>query len=95
MTADANPSPDQATESEVTIQVTLPAALWRRVAEEEHDWHTPIDEMIREGLDTVLRRRAGLRAVAEWEEENGAITDEELAAAGRRLFGEANAGQTA
>jgi hypothetical protein len=42
-----------------------------------------------EAARRVLLVRDGLAAVAEWEAEHGALTDEELAAARRRVAGPA------
>ena len=47
--------------------------------------HISVDELIHEQVQDFLRRRAGLRGVAEWEAENGKITEHERAAARKWL----------
>ncbi len=44
-----------------------------------------VSAWITQAARQALKIRAGLRAVAEWEAEHGAFTDEELEAASRRI----------
>ena len=47
-----------------------------------------LSSWLNEAAEHELKIEAGLRAVAEWEAEHGALTEDELAEAGRFLAGE-------
>ncbi|MCC6438124.1 MAG: hypothetical protein IT196_24090 [Acidimicrobiales bacterium] len=74
------PSPKLA----ITVDPTVHEGIIR-AAEEEG---VSVSAWMTEAARRALVVRDGLRAVQEWEAENGPLTDEEMAAARRRVAGE-------
>ena len=60
---------------------SLPAPLVRGLEEEARAAGIPLSAALTEAAQQWLTVRRGLRSVREWEAENGALTDAELAQA--------------
>ena len=67
--------------SVVKRSFSLPAPLFRGIEDEAREAGIPLSAALTEAAQQWLTVRRGLRAVAEWEAENGALTDAELAEA--------------
>ena len=65
----------------VKKSVSVPAETWAAAEEEATARGTTVSALIAEALDDLVAIQRGLRAVAEWEAENGALTEEQLARA--------------
>jgi hypothetical protein len=63
----------------VKKSVSVPAEIWAAAEEEAAARGTTVSALIAEALDHLVTIQRGLRAVAEYEAENGALTEEELA----------------
>lgn len=63
----------------VKRSVSLPAPLFRSIELEAREAGMPLSVALSEAAQQWLTVRQGLRAVTEWEAENGALTDDELA----------------
>jgi predicted transcriptional regulator len=63
------------------VTISLPEELAARIVQASDASGTSVSRLIAEAIDDELRRREGLQAVKEWEEEHGAFTPEERAAA--------------
>jgi predicted nucleic acid-binding protein len=63
----------------VKKSVSVPTELWAAAEEEAATRGMTVSALIAEALDHLVRLQRGLRAVAEYEAENGALTEEELA----------------
>jgi hypothetical protein len=72
-----NPSPKLA----ITIDPDVHAGVVAAAAADG----TSVSAWMTEAAHRALQIRDGLRAVAEWEADAGALTDDELTAAGRRV----------
>jgi hypothetical protein len=59
--------------------VSVPAEIWAAAEEEAALRGTTVSALIAEALNHLVTIQRGLRAVAEYEAENGAFTEEELA----------------
>jgi len=65
----------------ITVDRDVHAKVIRAAAED----HVSVSAWLTAAARQAIRRREGLLAVAEWEAEHGAFSDEELAAARRRI----------
>lgn len=65
----------------VKKSISVPDVIWAAAEDEAANGHTTVSALVTEALENLLAIRAGLRAVAEWEAEHGALTDAELAEA--------------
>jgi hypothetical protein len=65
----------------VKKSISVPDVIWAAAESEAASGHTTVSALITEALANLLAIRNGLRAVTEWEDENGALTAEELAEA--------------
>lgn len=74
-----NPSPKLA----ITVHPDVHRGILAAAAEEG----VSVSAWVTEAARKALLIKNGLAAVAEWEAENGAITEAELAAARERLYG--------
>lgn len=63
----------------VKKSVSVPAEIWAAAEEEAAARGTTVSALIAEALDHLVTIQRGLRAVAEYEAENGPFTEEELA----------------
>jgi hypothetical protein len=63
----------------VKKSVSVPAEIWAAAEEEASVRGTTVSALIAEALDHLVTIQRGLRAVAEYEAEYGALTEEELA----------------
>ena len=72
-----NPSPK--------LAITVDPDVHREVVAAAAEEGVSISMWMTEAARRALKIRQGLAAVAEWEAEHGAFTDEELAAADQRL----------
>lgn len=63
----------------VKKSVSVPAETWAAAEEEAAVRGTTVSALIAEALDHLVTIQRGLRAVAEYEAENGPFTEEELA----------------
>ncbi|MGH3279455.1 MAG: hypothetical protein ACRDNW_10000 [Trebonia sp.] len=77
----------------VKKSVSVPAEIWAAAEEEAAVRGTTVSALIAEALDHLVTIQRGLRAVAEYESENGPFTEEELAWADA-LFDEHGIGRT-
>ncbi|MDY7104885.1 MAG: hypothetical protein S0880_27175 [Actinomycetota bacterium] len=75
-----NPSPKLA----ITVDPDVHAEVVRAAADEG----VSVSAWMTEAARRALVVRDGLRAVQEWEDEHGALTEEEMAAARRRVADE-------
>lgn len=71
--------------SVVKRSLSFPSDVFEAVEEEARREGVPISAIVTEATRDWLLIRRGLRAVAEWEAEHGALTPEELAEADRIL----------
>lgn len=67
--------------SVVKKSISVPDHVWREAETAAAEEHTTVSAFIAEAIENMIRTRDGLRAVREWERENGALTAEELAEA--------------
>ena len=67
--------------SVVKRSFSLPAPLFQGIEDEARAAGIPLSAVLTEAAQQWLTVRRGLRAVGEWEVENGALTDAELAEA--------------
>jgi hypothetical protein len=65
----------------VKKSVSVPDVIWAAAEDEAANGNTTVSALITEALENLLAIRDGLRAVREWERENGEFTPEERAAA--------------
>jgi hypothetical protein len=63
----------------VKKSVSVPAEIWAAAEEEAAARGMTVSALIAEALDHLVAIQRGLRAVAEYEKENGALTEDELA----------------
>jgi len=63
----------------VKKSVSVPAEIWAAAQEEAAIRGMTVSALIAEALDHLVSIQRGLRAVAEYEAENGALTHEQLA----------------
>jgi post-segregation antitoxin (ccd killing protein) len=75
-----NPSPK--------LAVTVPPEVCAELVAAAEDEGVSVSAWITEAARQALKRRNGLAAVAEWEVENGEITDAELDEAMREVLSE-------
>lgn len=71
--------------SVVKRSLSFPSDVFEAVEEEARREGVPISAIVTEATRDWLLIRRGLRAVAEWEAEHGALTPEELVEADRIL----------
>jgi len=64
--------------SVVKRSFSLPAPLFRGIEDEARQAGIPLSAALAEAAQQWLTVRRGLRAVAEWEAEQGVLTDAEL-----------------
>lgn len=69
----------------VKRSVSFPADVFEALEAEAEADGVGVSAVVTEATTDWLRLRQGLRAVAEWEAENGAFTTEEIAAADAEL----------
>ena len=67
------------------VAITVDPDVYARVVEDARRQGVSVSAWMTEAARRSLKIQRGLAAVAEWEAENGAFTEEELAAAGRRV----------
>ncbi len=67
--------------SVVKRSFSIPSPIFEGVEQEARQAGVPLSVAISEAAEQWVRVRQGLRAVAEWEAEHGALTDAELAEA--------------
>lgn len=65
----------------VKKSLSFPSEVFELLEEEARMQGTTVSGLLTEAARTMIIRQRGLRAVAAWERENGALTEEELAAA--------------
>jgi hypothetical protein len=65
----------------VKKSVSVPDVIWAAAEDEAANGNTTVSALIAEALENLLAIRDGLRAVHEWERENGEFTPEEQAEA--------------
>lgn len=65
--------------------VSLPPALTRRIEEEAAREGTTFSGWLADTAARRIKLEAGRRALEDWERENGPITDDERAAARRKI----------
>jgi hypothetical protein len=65
----------------VKKSVSVPDVIWAAAEDEAANGNTTVSALITEALENLLAIRDGLRAVREWERENGEFTPGERAAA--------------
>lgn len=75
-----NPSPKMA--------ISVDPEVHEQVVAAAHDEGVSVSAWMTQAARRALHVRDGLQAVAEWEAENGALSDEEMAAARRRVAAE-------
>ncbi|GAB3752271.1 hypothetical protein GCM10028864_29540 [Microlunatus parietis] len=63
------------------VTVTLPEDLVAALGDAARDEGIPLSRLIAGAAEDELRRRTGRKLLASWQEEHGAFTAEELAAA--------------
>jgi hypothetical protein len=63
----------------VKKSVSVPAEIWAAAEDEAAARGMTVSALIAEALDHFVKLQRGLRAVAEYEAENGALSEEELA----------------
>ena len=63
----------------VKKSVSVPAEIWAAAEEEAAAKGITVSALIAEALDHLVTIQRGLRAVAEYQAENGPFTEEELA----------------
>jgi len=64
---------------------SLPAPLFRGIEDEAREAGIPLSAALTEAAQQWLTVRRGMRAVSEWEHDNGALTHAELAEADAML----------
>lgn len=67
--------------SVVKKSVSVPDVVWSAAETAAADRHTTVSAVVTEALENYLKIQDGLRAVKEWEAENGPFTAEEIAEA--------------
>lgn len=71
----------------VKRSVSVEAEVWRALEAAAADRPGGVSRLVAESIREWLARRDGLAGVREWEDEHGALTTAELAAADRLLDG--------
>jgi len=69
----------------VKLAITVDPEVHARVVRAAHEDEVSVSAWMTEAARRSLRIRDGLAAVAEWEAEHGAFTDEEIEEARRRV----------
>jgi len=69
----------------IKLAITVDRTVHAKVARAAHEDKVSISAWMTDAARRSLQLRDGLAAVAEWEAEHGAFTDEELDEARRRL----------
>jgi len=69
----------------VKLAITVDPGVHARVARAARQDKVSLSAWMTEAARRALRIRDGLSAVAEWEKQHGPLTEEDLAAARRRL----------
>lgn len=69
----------------VKRSLSFPPDVFAALEAEASEEHTTVSALVTEAARRLLVARAGMRAVAQWEAEHGALTADELAAADREL----------
>lgn len=68
------------------LAITVDPDVYQQVVAAADEAGVSVSAWMTRAARTALRARAGLQAVAEWEAEHGPLTEEELAAARRRVM---------
>ena len=63
------------------VTVTLPEELVEALGSAAREDGVPLSRLVASAAESELRRRVGRRVVADWQDEHGAFTVEEIAAA--------------
>ncbi|MFN2538012.1 MAG: hypothetical protein ABR549_07645 [Mycobacteriales bacterium] len=69
----------------VKKSLSFPQDLFEELEAEARAQDTTVSALVSRATASLIRRERGLRAVADWEAEHGAFTEEELAEADRIL----------
>jgi predicted transcriptional regulator len=69
----------------VKRSLSFPSDVFEALEAQAKAQHTTVSALMTEAARALVRRQQGLAAVAAWEAEHGAFSDEELADADRLL----------